>query len=82
MFLHLPRSSELVEGAFCHPWEDVDHRIQSVLLATSHSDFDQLFAGHLYLVSLCKCYDLQSECEEGTIEKSVHKKHLAWKYMI
>ena len=33
----------------------------------------------LYLISFCKCNYFQSECKEGTIKESVHKKHLACK---
>ena len=33
----------------------------------------------LYLISFCKCNYFQSECKEGTIKESVHKKHLAYK---
>ena len=32
MFLHLAACTELMEGALCHPRENVDHRIQAVLL--------------------------------------------------
>ena len=32
MLLHLTACTELVEGALCHPREDVDHGVESVLL--------------------------------------------------
>ena len=36
----------------------------------------------LYLISFCKCNYFQSECKEGTIKESVHKKHLAYKVKV
>ena len=36
----------------------------------------------LYLISFCKCNYFQSECKEGTIKESVHKKHLAQKVKV
>lgn len=32
----------------------------------------------ILLISFCKCNYFQSECKEGTIKESVHKKHLAY----
>ncbi len=32
MFLDLARGAKLVEGAFRHAWEDVDHGVDSVFL--------------------------------------------------
>ena len=32
MFVDLSAGAELVEGALGHPWEDVDHRVQPILL--------------------------------------------------
>ena len=44
MFLHLSTGAELVEGALGHPWEDVDHRVQPVLLVSlSKGDYLQQF---------------------------------------
>ena len=46
MFVDLSAGAELVEGALGHPWEDVDHRVQPILLVPlSKGD---------YLVKCCK----------------------------
>ena len=38
----LSAAAELVEGALGHPWEDVDHRVQPVLLVSlSKGDYLQ-----------------------------------------
>ena len=34
MFVDLSAGAELVEGALGHPWEDVDHRVQPILLVS------------------------------------------------
>ena len=40
----LSAAAELVEGALGHPWEDVDHRVQPVLLVSlSKGDYLQQF---------------------------------------
>ena len=33
----------------------------------------------VFLVALCECYHLESKCEEGTFEESVHQEHLTCK---
>ena len=60
-------------GERCRSWGPVgppDNQNMSMMIVSTPE---------VYLISFRKCDNFQSKCKEGTIKKSVHKKHLAYK---
>ena len=76
MLLNLSAGSELVKCTFGHSRENVNLVKYLNSFPTNNINYHRVYP--VLLVSLGEWENLDAECKEGSIKKSVHEKHLTW----